>query len=89
MRRAVINLSRNRLSVEDLDVYKGTYDEFAWVVALAPADDPKITVAAMIVQGNTAANANPVVREVIGQYLKKLDTKEKKFKDFKIVNTFD
>lgn len=89
VRRAVINLSRNRLSVEDLDVYKGTYDEFAWVVALAPADDPKIAVAAMIVQGNTAANANPVVREVIGQYLKKLDTKEKKFKDFKIVNTFD
>ena len=31
----------------------------------------------------------PGPREVIGQYLKKLDTKEKKFKDFKIVNTFD
>lgn len=100
VRRAVINLSKNKVTAERLDMYKGKYDEFAWVVAMAPADNPKIAVAAMIVQGNTAANANPVVREVIGQYLKKVDPnytppkgvkeeKQDKYKDFKVVTKFN
>ena len=73
VRRAVINLSKNKVSYADLNRFKGTYDEFAWVTAMAPADDPKIAVCSMIVQGVTASNANAVVREVMGQYLKKID----------------
>ena len=68
LRRAVINLSRSRITSEDLDRYKESYDNFAWTVALAPADDPQIAVAVMIVQGKTASNAAPVVREIIGKY---------------------
>ncbi|NLD19215.1 MAG: hypothetical protein GX663_03075 [Clostridiales bacterium] len=68
VRRAVINLSSNDLTSEDLDRYKESYDSFAWTVALAPSDEPEIAVAVMMVQGKTSLNAAPVVREIIGKY---------------------
>ncbi|MDO4485225.1 MAG: penicillin-binding transpeptidase domain-containing protein [Bacillota bacterium] len=68
MRRAVINLSSNRITADDIDRYKKKYDNFAWTVALAPADDPEIAVAVMLVQGGTSSNAAPVAREIIGKY---------------------
>ncbi len=86
VRRAVINLSGGELSYDSLDRYKSTYDEFAWIVAVAPKDNPKIAVACMIPQGQTGGNADPVVREIIGQYLKGLD---KNYKDFSIVETIN
>lgn len=68
LRRAVINLSSKKITSEDLDRYKDSYDSFAWTIALAPAEDPQIAVAVMLVQGKTASNAAPVVREIIGKY---------------------
>ena len=68
VRRAVMNLSG--VSEAVIDQYKSDYENFAWVVALAPADDPQIAVVAMVPQGATAANAAPIVKEVIGAYLK-------------------
>lgn len=69
VRRAVINLSDKNLTSTDLNRYKSEYDNFAWVLALAPADDPKIAVAVLIVQGATGPNAGAIAREVIGKYL--------------------
>ena len=71
-RRAVVNLSGRDLTSDDIDRYKRTYDAFAWTVALAPADDPEIAVAVMLVQGKTSVNAAPVVREIIGRYGEKV-----------------
>ncbi len=68
LRRAVINLSAEKITAEDIDRYKESYDSFAWTVALAPADDPQIAVAVMLVQGKASSNAAPVVREIIGKY---------------------
>lgn len=68
VRRAVINLSKYDVDYEDIDRYKEKYDNFAWTVALAPADDPQIAVAVMIVQGKSSLNAAPAVREIIGNY---------------------
>jgi len=68
LRRAVINLGGDGMTSDDIDRYKDSYDNFAWTVALAPADDPQIAVAVMIVQGGTSSNAAPVVREIIGRY---------------------
>jgi len=68
LRRAIKNLSSRDITDEDIDRYKASYDNFAWTVALAPADDPKIAVAVLLVQGKTSANAAPVVREIIGKY---------------------
>lgn len=86
VRRAVINLSDGKVTTTDLDQFKDSYDEFAWTIAMAPKDDPKIAVACVIPQGVTGGNANPVVREIIGQYLKGIDPS---YTDFKIVNEFN
>lgn len=68
LRRAVINLSRKNLTYENLYAYKKKYDSFAWTVALAPAENPQIAVAVMLVQGKTSSNAAPAAREIIGRY---------------------
>ncbi len=68
VRQAIITLSDGKVTAEQIDAYKGTYDSFAWVIAAAPADDPKIAVAVLVFQGGTAANAGPCAREIIGKY---------------------
>lgn len=68
LHRAVKNLSSRDITESDINRYKESYDNFAWTVALAPADDPQIAVAVMLVQGKTAYNAAPAVREIIGSY---------------------
>jgi penicillin-binding protein 2 len=69
VRQAVINLSGGNITPSQLDVYKKDYDSFAWVVAMAPADDPKIAVAVLLVQGGTSTIAGPMTKEIIGKYL--------------------
>lgn len=68
VRQAVITLSKGKVTAEKLDAYKGKYEPFAWVVAAAPAKDPKIAVAVLVFQGGTAGNAGPCAREIIGKY---------------------
>lgn len=68
VRRAVINLSGGTVTAAEIDRFKDSYDNFAWVVAMAPAEDPQIAVAVMIAQGKASANAGPVAREVMGKY---------------------
>jgi penicillin-binding protein 2 len=77
VRKAVTNLSGKNFKEENIDAFKDTYADFASVMAMAPADDPEIAVACLIVQGGPSGNAAPVVRELIGQYfkLKKQDEK--------------
>jgi penicillin-binding protein 2 len=67
--QAVINLSNGTVTTTKINYYKSDYDNFAWIVTMAPADNPKIAVAVMIVQGGTSGYAAPVAREVIGKYL--------------------
>lgn len=69
VRQAVINLSNGKVTAAKLDAFKGNYDPFAWVMTLAPADDPKIAVGVLLFQGGTAGYAAPVAREVIAKYL--------------------
>lgn len=69
VRRAVINLSGGQVTAEKIDAYKDSYDNFAWFVAFAPAEDPQIAVAVMIVQGGSGGYAGPVAREIIGKYM--------------------
>lgn len=80
VRKAVVNLSG--VSTAKIDSYKDDYDNFAWVVAMAPASDPKIAVCVMIPQGSTSANAAPVAKEVLQKYF----DLEKEYTNFKIKN---
>ena len=66
---AVIKASGNEVTINDINKYKDTYDEFAWTITLAPAEDPQIAVVALLVQGGTSYNAGIVTREIIGEYL--------------------
>lgn len=47
-----------------------SYDDFAWYVAFAPYDDPQIAVACVLFEGGSGRYPIPIVREVIGEYLK-------------------
>ncbi|MDD4564555.1 MAG: penicillin-binding transpeptidase domain-containing protein [Eubacteriales bacterium] len=69
VRQAVINLSNGAVTETRIDAYKSEYDPFAWVVTLAPAENPKIAVGVLLFQGGTAGYAAPVAREVIAKYL--------------------
>ncbi|MDD3168090.1 MAG: penicillin-binding transpeptidase domain-containing protein [Eubacteriales bacterium] len=80
VRQAVINLSDGKVTTAKMDAYKASYDNFAWVMAMAPAEEPKIAVAVLIFQGGTAGYAAPVAREVIAKYLQ-LD---KTYQDYNI-----
>jgi penicillin-binding protein 2 len=91
VRKAVTNLSGKNFSTENIDAFKDTYADFAWVMAMAPAEDPEIAVVCLIVQGGPSHNASPVVREIIGQYfkLKKQDEKNHLNIDFDTFFTED
>ncbi len=52
------------------------YDEFAWYVAFAPYDDPQIAVACVLFQGGSGRYPTPIVRDVIGEYLKLYNVNE-------------
>lgn len=84
VRKAVMNLSGRNFKSDRLDVYKSKYDDFAWVMAMAPADDPEIAVVCLIVQGGASRNAIPVVKELIGKYfdLKAEDEKNNRSIDY-------
>ena len=66
---ALIEASGRTVTQSQIDKYKDTYDHFAWTMTLAPAENPKIAVVVLMVQGGTSANAAPVAREIIGAYL--------------------
>lgn len=66
---ALIKASGGKVTQSMINQYKDTYDNFAWTVTMAPSNDPKIVVVAMLVQGGISFNAAPIAREVIGKYL--------------------
>lgn len=45
------------------------YDDFAWFVSYAPADDPEVVVASVLFQGGTGSNAGPMARDLMAECL--------------------
>ena len=80
-RQAIINLSDGKVTAAKIDAYKGSYDPFAWFVALAPAEDPQIAVAVLIFQGGSGGYGGTVAREVIGKYL----DLQKEYEDYQLI----
>lgn len=66
---ALIKASKYRITTGMINSGKGGYDYFAWTIAMAPADNPKIAVAVMLVEGGYSSNAAPVAREIIEAYM--------------------
>lgn len=67
---ALIKASKNKVTQTQINQFKEDYVPFAWTITLAPADDPKIAVVALLIQGKTSYNAGLMTREIIGEYLK-------------------
>ncbi len=74
--RAVIEATGRKITYNDINKYKDTYDSFAWTITLAPADNPKVAVVVLLTQGGTSYNAGIVAREIIGAYFDSNETKE-------------
>ncbi|HRV33878.1 MAG TPA: penicillin-binding protein, partial [Anaerovoracaceae bacterium] len=67
-RSAVACLMEYRIGAEELDAYKEEYDNFSWFVCCAPAEDPQIAIAVLLVQGGQGSFGAPVAREMIAEY---------------------
>ncbi|MGE9895660.1 penicillin-binding transpeptidase domain-containing protein [Anaerovoracaceae bacterium SGI.195] len=72
---ALIRVSNYKVSRDQIDEFKGDYDNFGWFIAAAPLDHPRIATSTMLVQGGTSAAAVPVNRDVIKKYLELSSTK--------------
>lgn len=70
MRFAIKALSKKNLTDEQINTYRADFGEFSWFVAFAPLDDPQIAIAVLIPEGGHGGYSGPVVRELIGDYLK-------------------
>ncbi|WP_455539393.1 penicillin-binding transpeptidase domain-containing protein [Terrisporobacter sp.] len=68
LRRAIKELN-HKITDDDIDRFKETYDNFAWSVAFAPAENPEIAICIMIPQGVTSHNALLPLRDIIGYYM--------------------
>ncbi|MDD5922717.1 MAG: penicillin-binding transpeptidase domain-containing protein [Eubacteriales bacterium] len=69
--RAVKELSDYKITQSMIDSAKGSYNYYAWTMSLAPADNPRIAVVTMLIQGGFSANAAPVNRDTMQAYFDK------------------
>lgn len=76
LRKAIKQLN-SKITDKDIDRFKADYGSFAWCIAFAPADNPKIAVACMIPQGETSSYAVLPIREIMGQYFGLIDENKK------------
>ncbi|MDY6037425.1 MAG: penicillin-binding transpeptidase domain-containing protein [Eubacterium sp.] len=70
---ALIELSDRKINYGIINAYKERYEDFAWIAAMAPADDPKIAIVIMLPEGGLAANAGDSVKDILDAYFKQED----------------
>ena len=65
---ALIELSEHRISMSMINSYKDKYEDFAWLAALAPADNPEIAIAILLPEGGLASDAGDAVADILNAY---------------------
>ncbi len=45
------------------------YDDFSWMVAFAPYEDPEIAIGVLLVQGGPGGHGGPLIRDMIAAYM--------------------
>lgn len=63
-------LTDGALNKSVLDKFKEDYKSFAWFVAFAPYENPRIAVSVLLFQGAHGGYAAPVAKDIIAEYLK-------------------
>ena len=66
--QALIDVSNKKITGGMINSLKGGYDDFSWAMTFAPADDPKIAVVVMLVEGGYSSTAVPVTRAILDAY---------------------
>ncbi len=67
IRKALYKLNP-RLTYDEINRFKDTYDNFAWFVSFAPYDEPEIAVVSIIFQGGHGGYASPIARDIMAEY---------------------
>ena len=75
---ALIAASDYKITYAMINKDKGSYEYFAWTIAMAPAEEPEIAVAVMLVEGGYSTNAAPVIKEMFNEYFDLKEDGEKK-----------
>ena len=65
---ATMKASNYKITQKMIDSGKGSYDYYSWTVTLAPADNPQIAVAVLLIQGGYSSNAAPVNKAILKKY---------------------
>lgn len=65
---ALIAASDYKITYAMINKDKGSYEYFAWTIAMAPAEKPEIAVAVMLVEGGYSSNAAPVIKGIFNEY---------------------
>ena len=75
LRKAMKELNP-KLTDDQIDRNKGSYEPFSWSVGFAPADDPEIAVVSMIPQGEQGSYSMVALRDIMGAYFGLLDSND-------------
>lgn len=76
--RALRKCSKYKITSSMIDKYKGSYDYYAWTMTMAPADNPRVAVVTLLIQGGLSSNAAPVNKAVLNSYFKYYGKSSKK-----------
>ncbi len=68
MREAIKELTDNRVTDEDINMYKEDYDNFSWFVSFAPYEKPEIAIVTLLFQGGKGGYGAPITREIYAEY---------------------
>lgn len=60
--------SNYKITTKMIDAAKGSYDYYAWTETFAPADNPRIAVVTLLIQGGTSVHAAPVNKAIMTKY---------------------
>lgn len=60
--------SKYKITTKMIDADKGSYDYYSWTETFAPADNPRIAVVTLLIQGGTSIHAAPVNKAVLTKY---------------------
>lgn len=68
---ALIEVSDHKITQGMIDGGKDLYEDFAWMVVLAPVEDPQIAVAVLLPEGHPSSNAGVCAGNIVRAYFEK------------------
>ena len=67
---ALIELSEHKISQGMIDAYKDSYEDFSSIVAMAPYDDPEISIIVQLPEGGYGSDSSDAVIGILNAYFR-------------------